>query len=204
MTEWEYGSDRFWGTINPDGVKTCLEGGRKANARIMGAPTKKGSGRTPLHGVAASSPYPEIVSILVNAETNAANINARLGTGRTPLHVAIASFNTIEMVIALLENKANPNARDENGQTPLHLVAQIPHNSPELLIMTLLKYKADGALRDVFGKIPFDYAKKNTALENSEVFHYTADAYWELRESYWELKQQEITVFTPPPNPQQT
>ncbi len=190
MTEWVYGGKHLWSILTPDGVKTSLDGGKKANAQIVGSPIKEGNGYTPLHGVATWSPYPEIVSILVNAETNAANIDARLGTGRTPLHVAIASLNTIEMIIALLENKANPNARDENGQTPLHLAAMRPTRDASEIIMALIKKGADGTLRDVFGKTPFDYAEKNQKITDG-AFE-VSDAYWELRESYWNLREKEL------------
>ena len=91
--------------------------------------------------------------------------NARNKNGRTPLHYA-AQGEAPAVVAALVAGGADPNQRDERGGwTPLHLAAWFGKN-PEV-VWTLLEAGANPDAKDKAGKIPWNYAKANTALKGT-------------------------------------
>ena len=64
-------------------------------------------------------------------------------------------------------------ARDEEESTPLHFAAS--RSEVPAVVQVLLDAGADAAARDSKGKVPWDYAKANSALKGTEI-------YWRLNE----------------------
>ena len=147
---------------------------------------------TILHGYANHNDDLTVIKKLLDS---GADVNVRDTDGISPLHLAASNNENPEIIKALIEAGADANARNVNGFTPLHFAAG--HNKNPDVITALLKGNADGTARDINGNTPFQYAHDNKYIKDTDV-------YWRLNDAYWELKQQEITVFTPPPNPQQT
>ena len=68
----------------------------------------------------------------------------------------------------MLNAGADLNARTEyGGDTPLHWATKF-NNNPAV-ITALLDAGADLAVQDEEGKVPWDYAKENAALKDSDV-----------------------------------
>jgi hypothetical protein len=78
--------------------------------------------------------------------------------------------------------------RTDIGATPLHYAAQL--NSNPDVISALIEAGADGSIEDNDGKTPFDFAKNNEAIKNT-------DAYWALNEARFNKGVQPDLV--PPP-----
>ena len=120
-------------------------------------------GFSPLHFAAAFNDEPDVISLLLDA---GADLNARDKEWKaTPLHWAAWSNDNPGIIIALLDGGADLNSRDGRNSTPLHAAAE-QSNNPDV-ILALLDSGADTDLRDA-GKLPFDYAKDNTALKDSD------------------------------------
>ncbi len=147
---------------------------------------------TMLHGYASYNNDPKVIKKLLDS---GADVNVRDTDGLSPLHLAASNNEKLDVIKLLLNKDANVNVRDVNGCTPLHFAAR--NNKNPDVITALLEKGADGKARDINGNIPFQYAHGNQYIKDT-------DAYWRLNDAYWELKQQEITVYTPPPNPDQT
>ena len=97
-----------------------------------------------------------------------ADPNARTIYDITPLHTA-ATFNAnLAILLAVLKAGADPNARDKDGFTPLHSAART--NKNPAVIAALLEAGAAPNTQDKTGKSPWDYAKENEALKDSDVY----------------------------------
>ncbi|MEG9862563.1 MAG: ankyrin repeat domain-containing protein [Parvularculales bacterium] len=95
--------------------------------------------------------------------------------GASPLHFAVMVGNT-EMIGVLLDHGANIEAPDEMFElTALHLVAG---GSTPSVVEILLDRGADATAPDNDGDTPFNYAKSNEALKNTE-------AYWRLHDAQY-------------------
>jgi len=68
----------------------------------------------------------------------------------------------------LLDRGADLMARGKGGETPLHLAAF--GNKTAAVVELLLERGANPKARDGKGKVPFEYAEGNEALENSDVY----------------------------------
>ena len=77
------------------------------------------------------------------------------------------------IIAALLDAGAELNARTKDGHTPLHVAAE--HTQKPAVIAALLDARADPKARDERGKVPWDFAERNPALKDSNV-------YWRLNE----------------------
>ena len=69
------------------------------------------------------------------------------------------------------------NAIDEDGRTPLHMAAK--HNKNQEVLTLLLDAGADATAVNEDGETPFDLAKDNEALVDT-------DAYWALNDARFE------------------
>ncbi len=168
MTEWENGNEAYWKATERGNILGNIEScGNDVNARSP-------NGLTPLHLAAMYSDKPEVIRILIE---KGANLHACDSVGRTPLHLAAGDNQNPEITKTLLENGAKPNARAASGHTPLHHGAEFESINPDV-IMLLLKYKADGKLKGADGKTPFQSAKGNPNLKNTE-------AYWALNDAQY-------------------
>ncbi len=166
MTDWENGDEAYWKNANSGGIIGNIEtNGKDVNARSP-------NGLTPLHLAAMYSDKPEVIEILIE---RGANVHACDSIGRTPLHFAAGDNQNPEITKTLLENGAKPNARDASGHTPLHHGADSESINPDV-IMVLLEYKADGKLKGYNDETPFQCAKENEILKDTE-------AYWALNDA---------------------
>lgn len=148
----------FFETATVESVEDCLDAGADPNEQDRW-------GYTPLHFAAAFNDDPEIISLLVDA---GADLEARdKEWGATPLHWAAWSNNNPTIATALLGGGAELNARDQGDSTPLHAAAE--HSANPNVITVLLDAGADVDARDM-GKLPWDYAKDNAALKDSEAY----------------------------------
>ena len=139
-------------------VQKCIDSGADANGRDEW-------GFSPLHFAAAFNDDPDVISVLVDG---GANLEAKdKEWGATPLHWAAWSNGNPGIIIALLDGGADLNARDARNSTPLHAAAEQSNNPA--IVLALLDSGADVSVRDA-GKLPWDYAKDNDALKNSEAF----------------------------------
>jgi len=96
-----------------------------------------------------------------------AEIQARSEDGSTPLHDASVENSTGGSVTLLLAAGANIEARTRDGETPLHRAAA--YGTPEA-IAALLEAGADGKARASENKTPFDLAKDNSKLKNTDAY----------------------------------
>ena len=112
----------YYKTATPEKVRADSKGGvGRANSQVN---TIKGI--TPLMAAADSSPYPEVIEILIAAGQR---VNARTssrsrgyiypGDNQTALHFAVNNPNPA-IIRTLLRHGAEPNARDGFGETPLY------------------------------------------------------------------------------------
>ena len=133
---------------------------------------------TPLHSAAGSNENPEVTQVLLDA---GAKINSRDKYGWTPLHSAANDNESTEVIKVLLDAGANLHARatgwgNDDKITPLHIAAG-SYKTNEV-IMILLKAGADGKATDKLGRTPFDIAKENHTIKDS-------DAYWALSDAQY-------------------
>lgn len=83
-------------------------------------------------------------------------------TGNTLLHYVVLE-NNYEAYKAIKRNALNPNVKNKEGKTPLH-ISVIEKNSfyfGELLT----DMRADAKIKDNNGKLPIDYAEKNSSFQ---------------------------------------
>ena len=132
-----------------------------------------------------------------------ANLEARTTSGMTPLHsattVASDRASVVEALLAAGANLEAREARDADGNTPLHWASVWVHSDyPDLrsvygrdwvphagfAIEALLEAGANPAARNADGKIPWDLAEENEALNGS-------DAYWRLNDARFNAPRQE-------------
>ncbi len=157
MTDPDWNTITFFETATVVSVTTRLDGGADPNAQDQW-------GYTPLHYAAAFNSDPAIVKTLMKA---GAKLQAKDHEwGATPLHWGAWSNKNPSVITALLSGGADPNAQDEGGGTPLHAAAV--NNSNPAIIVTLLNAGSDTGIRDREAeKTPWDYAKDNAALKDS-------------------------------------
>ena len=148
-------------------------------------------GATPLH-MAAQRGYDVAIEKLVAA---GAHPETRDPRGRTPLHFAADDFLGAAAIPALIAAGADPDRRDADGNTPLHLAASYVNPSLEYLsdrsllpedqhnagdaINALLDAGANPTARNAAGETPWDRARANDALQQS-------DGYWRLNDARFE------------------
>ena len=63
-------------------------------------------------------------------------------------------FCTPEIIEALIMSDADLNCQNDNGDTPLHVACSLDKRG---IILTLLKYNANKAIRNHHGWLPFQY-----------------------------------------------
>ncbi len=147
-------------------ISVLLKAGADPNARDK-------HGNTFLHS-AVWNKNPEILPALLNS---ASDLNVQDNYGSTFLHYAAARNENPTVIAALLKTSGDPNARDKHGNTYLHYAAA--RNKNPAVITALLDAGADPATRNTEGKIPWDYAKENEALKETDV-------YWRLHDARFE------------------
>ena len=102
---------------------------------------------------ACETNMPNTVSVLLQREAVAQEINQADGSGRTALCIA-AEAGADEIVSMLIENKADPNLASDNGQLPIHCSLQKPGKALEILLAA----GASPALADGSGRTPVQVA----------------------------------------------
>ena len=101
------------------------------------------------------------------------------GSGLTVLHRAAecgSSWAVGQLILACPSRDTHHslvNSRDEKGNTPLHVAVR--RNGPEV-VEKLLNAGADASLKNTSGFLPYDCAKDNHRLKDT-------DAYWRLHEA---------------------
>ena len=125
-------------------------------------------GKTQLHK-AAWAGTPETIRALVAA---GADIMALGNGGDTPLHNA-AWGGKPETIKALIAAGADVMAQNASGDTPLHAAAEV-NGATDVKnnILALLAAGADVMVQNKDGKIPWDYAKTNDDIDETD--EYTA------------------------------
>ena len=151
-------------SVNPDVITALLEAGADVNTRAEG-------GETPLYMAAQLNPNPGVIHALIKAGADA---NARETYGETPLHAAAKMNSNPDVITMLIIGGADVNARNGYEATALHAAAW--ENSNPDVITALLERGADGSIEDDNGRTPFDLAKENEAIKNT-------DAYWALNDA---------------------
>ena len=128
------------------------------------------AGETALHHACCNCHH-GIVELLLD---HGADIEGpSLATNHTPLMIACKSggFDTVEL---LLDYGANANAQCKiSGNTPLHCVflTQFPPNTIDKeIVEELLQYGADPNIKNYYGEIPLDYARKCGRTDIVHVF----------------------------------
>jgi ankyrin repeat protein len=105
-----------------------------------------------------------------------ADVNACDNKGYTPLHFAAEHYQSVNLMLALLEKGANPNLIDNEDVTPLHLVAKI--SNCDKAIGSLIKKGAFVNALDNKGCTPLHRAAKSdgkTYQPIAELLKYGAD-----------------------------
>ena len=128
------------------------------------------TGDTPLHTMALLSTLGvKEIEALVAA---GADIMALDNGGDTPLHMA-AWGGRPETIKALVAAGADVMAQNASGDTPLHAAAEI-NGATDVKnnILALLAAGADVMVQNKDGKIPWDYAKNNDDIDETD--EYTA------------------------------
>ncbi len=162
---WKSKGEKFWREATPKDFQELLNSGVDVNERSK-------HGETMLHMVAHYNENPEVIVTLLKA---GANLEACCASGYTPLHVTAAWRNS-KMTSILLNSGANVHAQNEEKNTPLHEAAT--HNENPDVIMVLLKAGAKGWAKNKDGKKPFDLAKENKFIKDT-------DAYWALNDAQY-------------------
>jgi ankyrin repeat protein len=134
-------------------------------------------GVTPLMA-AAWSANSEVVSVLI---AHGSKLNAVDNSGWTALTMPIFLWDSVphfrdgiaKTVALLAEHGADVNMPDENGHTPLMLAAM--YSEPRI-VEILLNAGADINARDKEGESAADYAQRNDAVKNSEIYKKLAQA----------------------------
>ncbi len=173
----------------PDTVQAFLNAGADRNVRNH-------YGYTPLRWAAAYSKQPEVVHMLLNAQTGSnddvntllhdaaahnrtpevirtllnagANLNARDKYEATPLHSAAKHGMAPEIVQFLLDAGAQLDPRNRHDRTPLHEAARYSL-MPEIVQLLLDTGSNPNAL-DVNGNTPFDLIPANSPLRGTVVY----------------------------------
>jgi ankyrin repeat protein len=151
-----------------ENIKVLLAAGADIMARAKG-------GWTPLHSAARGGSLLSIITLLEAG----ADVNdwARKG-GLTPLHMAVYHRRP-EVVKAFLEAGAEVMAvQSEFGETPLHIAASCSYLCNSEVILLLMNAGADAKAKDVEGKSPWDLARKNEYLKDT-------DGYWALNDAQY-------------------
>jgi hypothetical protein len=112
--------------------------------------------KNPLHAAAYSGNF-EVVRILIEYDSDPANINARTEGGSTPLHWASIGHNSKDGSVhrLLLENGADINAQSRGGWTPLHEASY--HGALEG-VRLLLEHGADVEVKEMHGETASQFA----------------------------------------------
>lgn len=110
---------------------------------------RDGSGMSPLHWAAGLNDVECARELLKHA--SAKDVNLRDTSGETALHMAVRNGN-IEITRELLAQRADPNAQDNILETPLFWAIRDQNNN---IAQLLLEFSADPAIRNKFGRQPF-------------------------------------------------
>ncbi len=143
------------GTRNPEVIHTLINAGAALEDLNR-------DGYTPLHIAADANRTPAVIRVMIDS---GARINAINDEGFTPLHAA-AYTNFPEMLEILIEAGAEVNALSSDGLTPLHIAAI--GNADPAVIAALITSGAETHVKDMLGKTPYDYAKKNKLLRETD------------------------------------
>lgn len=110
---------------------------------------KDSDGNTPLH-LAVKMKLLNIIDLLIS---HGANIDEKNKYGLTPIHMA----SGLKIAEFLITKGANVNAVDGSGNTALHINAQ---KGSRQIVELLLKNGAKTDIKNEFGEIPADLARK--------------------------------------------
>ena len=151
----------------PEKIKVLLAAGADVMAQTKG-------GWTPLHSAARGGSLGSVLALLESG----ADVNGWSRTGGlTPLHVA-TYHGRPAIIQVLLEAGADAMAAQaEFGETPLHTAARCSFCKSGV-IQALINAGGDAKAKDIDGKSPWDLAKNNKYLKDSE-------DYWALNEAQY-------------------
>jgi ankyrin repeat protein len=110
---------------------------------------RDGTGMSPLHWAAGLSDIDCVRELLKHA--SAKDVNLRDTSGETALHMCVRNGN-MEITRELLGSRADPNAQDNILETPLFWAIRDQNNN---IVQLLLEFSADPAIRNKFGRQPF-------------------------------------------------
>ena len=137
---------------NAKAVNFLLQAGANIEA-------KNNWGATPLYQAGKV----EAITTLLQA---GADIEARTEGGFTPLHGA-ARLGNAETITTLIKAGADIEAKAEDGDTLLHMAAL---SGRAEAITVLIEAGANGKAKDKDGRTPFDYAKHNEKLKDTDAY----------------------------------
>ncbi|XP_050412658.1 uncharacterized protein LOC126827399 [Patella vulgata] len=110
----------------------------------------------------------DIVNIVKLLIARGADVNHRHRFNETPLHEATEN-GLVHCVECLLENGANVNSQSKcNKKTPLHMILKTPKRKRVEILGLLIKYGANGNIRDGNDKTVLDLAKKSKRYSDIE------------------------------------